>query len=43
MVISESKVTISLLESVILIKAYVNSPTSDVGAAIDSDGELPDV
>ena len=40
MVISESKVTISLLESVMLIKVYVNSPTSNVGASIDTDCEL---
>ena len=40
MVTSESKVTISLLESVMLIKVYVKSPTSDVGAGIDMDGEL---
>ena len=40
MVISESSSASSSFVSVILIKVYVNSPTSDVGAAIDTDGEL---
>ena len=40
MVTSESSSASSSFESVMLIKVYVNSPTSDVGAAIDTDGEL---